>query len=66
MRSPSPHPLKHEENSLPVTLGERSDLLVGREFLYLWAHLHPNLKKTGANSLLVSLDRSHPVFKKQR
>ena len=65
MRSPSPHRLKQEENSLQVTLGNSSDLLSEREFLYLLASLHPNpnLKKTEASSVLVKLDGAHPVFK---
>ena len=65
MRSPSPHPLKQEENSLQVTLGNRSDLLSEREYLYLLASLHPNpnFKKTEASSVLVNLDGAHPVFK---
>ena len=65
MRSPSPHPLKQEENSLQGTLGSRSDLLSEREFLYFLASLHPNpnLKKTEASSVLVNLDGAHPVFK---
>jgi len=63
MRSPLPHPLNQEEDSLQVTLGKRRELLSRRERLYLLANLHPSLKKTEESSLLVNMDRAPPVVK---
>ena len=63
MRSPLPHPLEQEVNSIQVTLGERRQPLSRRELLHLLVSLHPNLKKTEESSLRVIMDRAPPVFK---
>ena len=62
MRSPLPDRLKQEESSLQVTLGKRIEFL-SSEFLYLLGSLPLNLKKIQESSLLVSMDRTPPVFK---
>ena len=62
MRSPLPDPLKQEESSLQVTLGKRREFL-SSELLYLLGSLAFNLKKIQESSLLVSMDRTPPVFK---
>ena len=62
MRSPLADPLKQEESSLQVTLGKRIEFL-SSEFLYLLGSLPFHIKKIQGRSLLVSMDRTPPVFK---